>query len=161
MDGYRVSDDLKARVDDLYARYAETICDGALEAWPDFFTDPCLYRVTQRGNHERGMLLGPMFAESRGGLVDRVVAIRNALVYLPRALCYVIGSIRITERAGNAVKARSMFAAYHTLEGADTELLMTGRSFDTFRDDNGALKFAERVVVFDTERTPGALIYPV
>ncbi len=54
-----------------------------------------------------------------------------------------------------------MFSAFHTLDGADTELLMTGRSFDTLADENGALKLAERVVVFDTERTPGALIYPV
>jgi len=161
MDGYRAGDDVKSRVDDLYARYAETICDGDIAAWPGFFTDPCLYRVTQRSNHERGMLLGPMFSESRGGLVDRVVAIQNALVFAPRALCYVVGTIRIVERAGAVIKARSMFSAFHTLDGADTELLMTGRSFDTLADENGALKFAERLVVFDTERTPGALIYPV
>ena len=161
MDGFRASEELKARVDDLYARYAETICDGDIAAWPGFFTEICLYRVTQRSNHERGMLLGPMFAETRGGLVDRVVAIQNALVYAPRALCYVIGSIRIVERAAGAIKTRSMFSAYHTLEGADTELLMAGRSFDTLVVEGDALKFAERVVVFDTERTPGALIYPV
>ena len=161
MDGFRAGDDLKARVDDLYARYAEAICDGDIAAWPGFFTEICLYRVTQRSNHERGMLLGPMFAETRGGLVDRVVAIQNALVYAPRALCYVIGSIRIVERAADAIKTRSMFSAYHTIEGADTELLMVGRSFDTLVMEGDALKFAERVVVFDTERTPGALIYPV
>ena len=161
MDGFRASEDLKARVDDLYVRYVETICDGNIAAWPDFFTEVCLYRVTQRSNHEHGMLLGPMFAETRGGLIDRVVAIQNALVFQPRALCYVIGSIRIIERTVDAIKARSMFSAYHTLEGADTELLMVGRTFDTLVFDGEALKFAERVVVFDTERTPGALIYPV
>ena len=161
MDGFRASEDLRAQVDDLYARYVETICDGDIANWPTFFTETCLYRVTQRGNHEHGMLLGPMFAETRGGLVDRVVAIQNALVFAPRALCYVIGSIRITERGADAIKTRSMFSAYHTLEGTDTELLMVGRSFDTLVFDGDALKFAERVVVFDTERTPGALIYPV
>ena len=94
-------------------------------------------------------------------LIDRVVAIQNALVFQPRALCYVIGSIRIVEHTVDAIKARSMFSAYHTLEGADTELLMVGRTFDTLVFNGEALKFAERVVVFDTERTPGALIYPV
>ena len=160
MDGFRASEDLKAQVEDFYARYAETICDGDIAAWPGFFTEICLYRVTQRSNHERGMLLGPIFAETRGGLVDRVVAIQNALVFAPRALCYVIGSIRIVERA-DVIKTRSMFSAYHTLEGADTELLMVGRSFDKLAFEGDALKFVERVVVFDTERTPGALIYPV
>ena len=153
--------DLKARVDDLYARYAETICDGRIKEWPEFFTDICLYRVTQRGNRERGMLLGPMFAETKGGLIDRVIAIENSLVYAPRALCYVVGSIRVVERTAEDAKTRSMFSAYHTLDSGDSELLMVGRSFDRLVLQNDELKFAERVVVFDTERTPGALVYPV
>lgn len=155
------SGDLKARVDDLYARYAETICDGRIKEWPDFFTDICLYRVTQRSNHERGMLLGPMFAETKGGLVDRVIAIENSLVYAPRALCYVVGSIRIVDRNAQGANTRSMFSAYHTLDNGDSELLMVGRSFDRLVIQGDDLKFAERVVVFDTERTPGALVYPV
>lgn len=153
--------DMKARVDDLYARYAETICDGRIKEWPDFFTDVCLYRVTQRSNHERGMLLGPMFAETKGGLIDRVIAIENSLVYAPRALCYVIGTIRIVEQDAVGVNARSMFCAYHTLDNGDSELLMVGRSFDRIVVQGDELKFSERVVVFDTERTPGALVYPV
>lgn len=155
------SGDLKARVDDLYARYAETICDGRIKEWPEFFTDVCLYRVTQRSNHERGMLLGPMFAETKGGLVDRVIAIENSLVYAPRSLCYVVGSIRIVDRSDGGANTRSMFSAYHTLDSGDSELLMVGRSFDRLVAQGDDLKFAERVVVFDTERTPGALIYPV
>lgn len=152
---------LKARVDDLYARYADTICDGKIAAWPDFFTEQCHYLVIPRGNYERGMKLGPMFAETRGGLIDRATAIENALVYAPRALCYVVGSIRIVAQAAGAISARSMFAAYHTLAGRDTELLMAGRSFDKLAAEGDALKFAERVVVFDTELIPGALIFPM
>lgn len=152
---------LKAQVDDFYTRYAETLCDGNIRAWPDFFTDVCLYRVIPRGNHERGMLLGPIFSESKGGLVDRVTAIENAMVFAPRALCYIVGSIRIVERGADALRTRSMFSAYHTIEGGDSEVLMVGRSFDRLVTEGGMLKFAERVVVFDTERVPGALIYPV
>lgn len=152
---------LKVRVDDLYARYAETICDGALEAWPDFFVETCRYHVRPRGNHERGQMLGPIFSESRGALVDRVLAIRNSMVFMPRAVCYVVGSIRIVDVDGDTVKSRSMFSAYHTLEGEDSEVLMVGRTFDTLVDQDDDLKFAERLVIFDTERVPGALIYPV
>ena len=152
---------LKARVDDLYARYAETICDGSIDAWPEFFTDDCLYRVTQRSNHQRGMLLGPMFAQSKGALIDRAVAVQNSLVFAPRYLSYVVGTIRIVEYNASSLRTRSMFAAYHTIEGRDTELLMVGRSFDCVAILGDELKFAERVVVFDTERVPGALIYPV
>ena len=151
-----VSDNLKSRIDDLYAHYADTICDGNLEAWPDFFVDDCLYHVKPRSNHESGMMLGPIFSENRGALIDRVVAIRNSMVFAPRAMCYVVGSIRVGETA----RTRSMFSAYHTLEDGDSHLLMVARTFDhvALGDE---LKFIERVVIFDTERVPGALIYPV
>lgn len=153
--------DLKVTIDDLYAAYAEAICDDELERWPDFFTQECLYRVIQRSNQERGLLLGPIFSENRGGLIDRVTAIRNALVYAPRYLCYVVGTIRVVESDGATARTRSMFSAYQTIAGGDSELLMVGRSFDTVALDGDAPKFSERVVVFDTDRIPGALIYPV
>lgn len=156
-----LSAETKCKVDDFYARYAETICDGEIEAWPDFFVDDCLYHVKPRANHERGQKLGPIFSESKGALADRVVAIRNSMVFMPRALCYVVGSIRLTEAIGDRLKTRSMFSAFHTLETGDTELLMVGRTFDTLVEQAGTLKFAERLVLFDTERVPGALIYPV
>ena len=161
MDGAILNSDLKARVDDLYARYAEAICDGELEAWPDFFVDDCRYHVRPRTNHERGQLLGPIYSESKGALVDRVTAIRNSMVFMPRAICYVVGSIRIVEARGAAFTTRSMFSAYHTLETGDSEVLMVGRTFDELVEADGELKFRERIVVFDTERIPGALVYPV
>ena len=155
-----VSGALKSQVDDLYAHYAETICDGDIEAWPDFFVEDCLYHVKPRSNHERGMMLGPIFSESRGALVDRVVAIRNSMVFAPRAMCYIVGSIRVVESDGETARTRSMFSAYHTLEDGDSHLLMVGRTFDRLALGD-ELKFIERVVIFDTERVPGALIYPV
>lgn len=155
-----VSDNLKSRVDDLYARYADTICDGNIEAWPDFFIDDCLYHVKPRSNHERGMMLGPIFSESKGALIDRVTAIRNSMVFAPRAMCYVVGSIRVVETDGETARTRSMFSAYHTLDDGDSHLLMVARSFDRLKLAD-ELKFIERVVIFDTERVPGALIYPV
>jgi 3-phenylpropionate/cinnamic acid dioxygenase small subunit len=161
MDGAVFSTDQKARVDDLYARYAETICDGDLEAWPDFFIDDCRYHVRPRTNHERGQLLGPIYSESKGALVDRVLAIRNSMVFMPRAVCYVVGSIRIVEAGTDNLTTRSMFSAYHTLETGDSEVLMVGRTFDELVLDGDDLKFRERIVVFDTERVPGALVYPV
>lgn len=155
-----VSDNLKAGIDDLYARYAETICDGDIEAWPEFFTDDCLYHVKPRSNHERGMMLGPIFSESKGALIDRVVAIRNSMVFAQRAMCYVVGTTRVVETNGDTARTRSMFSAYHTLDDGDSHLLMVARTFDHV-ELGEELRFMERIVIFDTERVPGALIYPV
>lgn len=147
-------------VEDLYSHYAEVLCDFRLLEWPEFFLDKCLYKVTPRTNHDRGLPLGPMFAESKGALIDRVRAIQGALVYAPRHITYVVGTVRLVEAGPEEAVSRSMFSAFQTLNG-DTEVLMVGRTFDVLRRDEGRLKFKERIVVFDTERVPGALVYPV
>ena len=33
---------LHLKVTDFYTRYAESICDGDIETWPEFFTEKCL-----------------------------------------------------------------------------------------------------------------------
>jgi 3-phenylpropionate/cinnamic acid dioxygenase small subunit len=153
--------ELKAKVEDVYAAYAECICDGRITEWPDFFVEECIYSVIQRINHDRKLPVGPMFAESRGALIDRVEAIQNAFVFSPRTLCYVTGGVRIVERNAGSLTSRSMFSAYHTLIDGETQLLMVARTFDRMVPMGDQLRFKERVVVFDTERIPGALIFPV
>ena len=42
---------LAERVSQLNAEYARAIDDDRLESWPDFFTDPCVYKITSADNH--------------------------------------------------------------------------------------------------------------
>jgi 3-phenylpropionate/cinnamic acid dioxygenase small subunit len=152
---------LRDKVDDLYAAYAHTLCDGDLERWPDYFTDDCLYKLISRVNYERNLPLGPIFSENRGALIDRVRALRAALVYAPRAVCYVVGGVRILGRAGDGWDTRSMFSAFETFVEGDSRLMMCGRTFDRVVLDGAAAKFSRRVVVYDNERVPSAVIYPL
>jgi len=59
---------LGERVAQLNAEYARAIDDDRLEQWPDFFTDPCLYKITSADNHRRGLEAGLIYADSRGML---------------------------------------------------------------------------------------------
>jgi 3-phenylpropionate/cinnamic acid dioxygenase small subunit len=161
MQDLKEATDVDGAVHALYARYAEAICDGRLEEWPEFFTDACLYKVISRANQERNLPLAPIFSETKGGLIDRVRALRTALVYAPRSVCYVVGTIGISERTREGVRARSMFSAYHTFVEGDSTLLMCGRTFDRIVRDGSGLKFKERVVVYDNDRVPSALVYPL
>jgi salicylate 5-hydroxylase small subunit len=43
-----------AEICQLHAGYAAALSGGDWEAWPDFFTEDCLYRLIPRENHERG-----------------------------------------------------------------------------------------------------------
>ncbi len=153
--------DLKARIDDLYAAYAHALCDGDLDSWPDYFTEDCLYRLISRANYERNLLVSAIFSENRSALIDRTRALKTALVYAPRAVCYVVGSVRIIGRAEKGWDTRSMFSAYQTFVEGDSNLMMCGRTFDRVVFDGSDLKFSRRVVVYDNERVPSAVVYPL
>jgi len=153
--------DMRANVSDLYARYAECICDGEIEKWPEFFREECLYRIVPKTNYDRGLRIGPMFAESKGALIDRVLALKQTLVHASRSLTYLVSGARIVSAEGPLLSTRSMIAAYQTLVDGTTQLLLVGRTFDVIDSSGGELKFAQRLVVFDSELLSGALVYPV
>lgn len=152
---------MQQRVADLYTRYAETLCDLEIAKWPEYFTDDCLYRIVSRPNHDRGQRIGPMFAENKGALKDRVAAIQGTMVYSARSLTHIVSGARVVGGDEAALRTRSMLAVYQTLVDGTTQLQLVGRTFDVVDTRGPELKFRERVVVFDTELLAGALVYPV
>ena len=102
-----------------------------------------------------------MFYESKGALVDRMTAIDNTMVYAPRYVSLVVGSIGIIDCSVDRARTRSSFAMYQTLADGDPQVFMLGRTFDELDVAGGSLHFAKRVVVFDSERIPGSVIYPI
>ena len=46
------------RVMAVNAAYIRCIDTGALDAWPDFFVDDCIYKVTTADNHKAGLAAG-------------------------------------------------------------------------------------------------------
>ena len=151
----------KLRIDDLYTRYAECIADGALESWPEFFTENCLYQIIPRANFDRGLPVAIMLAESRGALVDRVVAIRNTMVFGPRVVLLSFSGIRVISSSDAMLDVRATFTVFHTQVDGVTKLLMAGRTFDRVNTGSEPWQFAARVAVYDTELLPATVIYPV
>jgi 3-phenylpropionate/cinnamic acid dioxygenase small subunit len=151
---------LHLKINDFYTRYAESICDGDIETWPEFFTEKCLYRIIPKTNYDRKLRIGPMFAESKGALKDRVVAIKETLVYSARSITHLVSGVRIVSMEGPLLKTRSMLAIYQTLVDGTTHIQLVGRTFDSINLDDGTPKFSERIVVFDSELLAGALVFP-
>ncbi len=156
-----IDQELRGRVTDFYARYAECICDDALEMWPEFFAEDCLYKIIPRVNHDRGLPVSLVLVESRGGLVDRMTAIRNTMVFAPRYVSPSISSVRIVSRHDGILTTRSMFSVHQTLADELTTLLMVGRSFDKIDVGGSEFKFVERVLVSDSESLPSTIVYPI
>jgi 3-phenylpropionate/cinnamic acid dioxygenase small subunit len=158
--------DLRFEIENLYAAYVECLDDGALERWPEFFTEECLYKIIPRDNFERGLPLAVMLCESRGMLRDRVAAVRQTSVYAPRSLRHLVSSIRIepVEPPGpepSPIAVRANYLVLETPHGEETRVFNTGKYLDRVVREGGALKFKEKLCVFDSVLVPGSLIYPI
>jgi 3-phenylpropionate/cinnamic acid dioxygenase small subunit len=159
--GLDIPVELRMRLADLYSAYSDALDDGELEAWPDFFTDNCIYKIIPRANFERALPLALVFCESRNMLIDRVVAIREALLYAPRLIRYLISNIRLREAGPDGWRLTANFALFQTMVDRPSELFMCGRYRDRVVEDGPRLRFAERICVYDSTIVPTSLVYPI
>lgn len=152
---------LRAELDALYAEYLGCLNEERFEDWPDFFTDPCLYKIVPRGNFERNLPLATWLCESKGYLQDRVTAIRKTSVYAPRFIRRIVSGIRIVAVDGDAIEVRADYAAFETLLDELTRVFNVGVYRDRVVRVDGRLRFREKICVFDSELVPNSLIYPL
>jgi len=153
--------ELQRQIEDFYAAYVETLDDGDLEKWPDFFVEDAIYKVIPRENYARNLPLATMRYESRNMLRDRVVTIQKTILHAPRYMRHMLSNIRIHRDEGGVLDVRANYLVLQTLVEQPTTVFSTGRYLDTVvRDGNGFL-FKQRLVVFDSELVPNSLIYPL
>jgi 3-phenylpropionate/cinnamic acid dioxygenase small subunit len=151
---------LAERVAQLNAEYARAIDDDRLETWPDFFTDPCLYKITSADNYRRGLPAGLVYADSRGMLKDRVTALREANIYERQAYRHLVGLPALKGGTGDTVHAETPFLVVRVMRDGTMDLFATGRYIDTMVDEGGTLRFQERLVVCDSSRIDTLLAIP-
>jgi 3-phenylpropionate/cinnamic acid dioxygenase small subunit len=152
---------LAERVSQLNAEYARAIDDDRLESWPDFFTDPCIYKITSADNYRRGLPAGLVYADSRGMLKDRVTALREANIYERQAYRHLVGLPAIRVGAADTVHAETPFLVVRVMRDGSMALFATGRYVDTMVDEGGTLRFRERLVVCDSSRVDTLLAIPL
>jgi anthranilate 1,2-dioxygenase small subunit/terephthalate 1,2-dioxygenase oxygenase component beta subunit len=108
------------RVADLNARYVDAIDADRLEAWPDFFLDDGLYRVTTAENFEQGLPLSMIYATSRAMLRDRVTALREANVYEGQRYRHVLGAPLLAGFENGGLLARTNFMVARLMRAGET-----------------------------------------
>jgi 3-phenylpropionate/cinnamic acid dioxygenase small subunit len=153
--------DLRLELEELYAAYVACLDEDRFEEWPEFFTDDAIYRIVPRENFERGLPIATLHCESKGYLQDRVVAIRQTMVYAPRYMRRLVSNIRILGWQDGELEVRANYAAFETLRDDLTRVFSVGRCHDKLVDVGGSLKFKEKLVIFDSELIPSSLIYPL
>jgi len=146
---------------DFYCAYSDALDEGELESWPEFFTEDCLYKVTPRENFEAGLPIALIYCESRNMLVDRVVALRETALFVPRTVRHLTGNIRLRAMEPDGLRLTASFALFHTMVDQRSEVFLCGRYHDRVVEDGGGLRFAERICVYDSTIVPISLVYPV
>lgn len=141
---------------------ASAIDSGRLEAWPGFFLDRCLYKVTTADNHEKGYQAGLIYADSRAMLVDRIAALREANIYERQRYRHILGMPSITGRADGTVSAETSFLVVRTMRDGHMSVFAAGVYRDRIRQDEAASwRYAERIVVCDSQRVDTLLAIPL
>lgn len=145
----------------LHAEYAAAVDSGDWDRWCELFTDDCVYRLVPRENHERGFPLATLAFTSKGMLKDRGYAIRETLFHDPYYQRHVIGLPRLLEEEPGLLRAETNYAVFRTkLNGAST-VFNVGRYLDTVVATDAGLRFAEKLVIYDSEMIPNSIIYPI
>ena len=154
--------ELRLEVEEFNAAYAHVLDEGDLEAWPAFFTDDAVYRITARENAEAGLPIGLIYCDGMGMLRDRVKAILKTMTHAPRYLRHYCGNARILDVAADgAIHARANYLVVETLIEDETRIFQAGRYEDVFVRRDDRLLLRRRECVYDSLVIPNALIYPV
>ena len=153
--------ELRAELRDLYDDYASSLDDMDLDAWCGFFTDDCTYKVISFENYSEGLPLALIECRGIGMVRDRVAAIRETAVYAPRQLRHFLSGVRVDGVERDFIAARANFLIAESLSDREPQIAMVGRYLDRLVRIGKALKFRERLCVYDNYRIRTSLVAPV
>ena len=153
----------QAAIEEHAARYAKCIDDDALEQWPAFFAERCLYKVTTAANLRENLPIGMMFGDSRAMLVDRVRALRQANIYEPQAYRHVLGRTLVLDAGRERARTETPFLVVRIMQGGESMLFASGRYLDrvTLPSDGGPMLYEERIVACDSPFVDTLLAIPL
>jgi anthranilate 1,2-dioxygenase small subunit len=153
--------ELQLVVENLLARYVHALDEGRLEDWPEFFVESGRYRITTAENHERGLPLSVLYADSRAMLRDRVTALRHANIYEAQRYRHTVTSTLVERKGAGIARAVSHFQAVRIMHTGESMLFATGRYLDVIRLNGAMAQFEEKIVVCDSRRFDTLLAIPL
>jgi anthranilate 1,2-dioxygenase small subunit/terephthalate 1,2-dioxygenase oxygenase component beta subunit len=136
----------------LNAEYARCLDNDDLEAWPGFFSDPCVYSITTHENYALKRPVGIIYADSQAMLEDRVMSLRQANIYERQRYRHLLGMPYVLSTGDGDIPVETPFAVYRIMRDGRTDLFVTGRYMDKVKPGpDSAWRFAERIVVCDSQ----------
>jgi anthranilate 1,2-dioxygenase small subunit len=146
---------------ELQHRYVSALDNNQLEAWPDFFTEDCLYEIIPKENFDAGLPAPVIYCRNRGMLRDRVVSLRNANIFEAHTYRHMTGGLVISNADADIVEAISSYAVVITGQKGESEIYQAGCYHDEIVKIDGEWRYRKKRVVYDTLRVQTLLATPV
>jgi anthranilate 1,2-dioxygenase small subunit len=153
--------ELRLEIEEFHSAYCWTLDRGALEEWPEYFTDDAVYRITARENFDAGLPVGLVYCDSKKMIRDRAFAIQHSQMFAPRYLLHFVTNVQVLEQKQNLIKARANYLLLQTLVDGPSTIHQAGRYYDTFVREGSKLLLKERQCVYDTVLIANDLVLPV
>ena len=125
------------------------------------FTDDGIYKITTAENYARGLPIGIIDTESRAMRIDRVQATRKANIYEPQRYRHIVSTVRISARDGDRVDAQASFLVVRIMGDGSQDLFVTGRYLDRIDFSGEEPRFAEKLVVLDSDKVDTLIAIPL
>lgn len=152
---------LRAEIQDLYAEYASCLDEPRFEDWPGLFCEHGRYRVVPRENDAAGLELATIALSSRAMMKDRIYGAANTLFHAPYYQRHIISLPRLWLDDDGSIRATANYVVFRTKYDAMTDILNAGVYRDHIVREDGTLRFAEKLCVYDSELIPNSIIYPI
>jgi 3-phenylpropionate/cinnamic acid dioxygenase small subunit len=103
-----------------------------------------------------------IYADSRAMLHDRIFSLRKANIYERHSYRHIIGMPVMLRQDGGRAEAETPFLVVRTMRDGTVDVLAVGRYADVLRpDDDGTLRFVERLAICDSPRFDTLLAIPL
>ncbi|MDR0779877.1 MAG: aromatic-ring-hydroxylating dioxygenase subunit beta [Pseudomonadales bacterium] len=152
---------LQLRIQRLQTRYVHILDEDRLEQWPALFTADGCYTITTRENHQAKLPLALYSCTGQGMLQDRVTGYRRINVYEPQCYRHQISALEVEADPAGGWRCRSNFLVVRTLQRGDMSVFATGSYRDRIVEQDGELRFVERLVITDSRQTDTLLVIPL
>ena len=153
--------EIRLRLQDLCAEYAACIDDDRLESWPSHFTADGRYIIITNENYQLGHMLGIVYCNGRGMMTDRITAMREANIFEPHRYRHMVGPPRIFDGENSEIRAETNFTVHRIMHSGETMLFASGKYVDRIVENDGELKFKERLAILDSRQIDTLLVIPI
>ncbi|WP_233839207.1 aromatic-ring-hydroxylating dioxygenase subunit beta [Paraburkholderia sp. ZP32-5] len=152
---------LEAEIRRLYEDVADLLDDDEVERLPSYFIDDCVYQVVSRENYSQNLPQATIYCDGIAMVRDRIIALRETQVYVPRIWRHFISGVRVTAIVDGAIHVRTNFMVTEAMLDADPIVFIVGQYLDVLVREGEQLKFRQRLAVFDNHHIRRSLIMPV